>query len=242
MFGEVSPKLPGILSNNSQKFSVVAVTTYTSGTNTFTPNVNTEYLRVRLVGGAGSGGGATSGPAQLGLGGGGGAGGYCESWMTRATCVGAGTTAQVVVGSGGSTASAGSVGNAGNASTFISNGGSGTTLMNAGGGGGGGTNDSVTQPSCVGGTGGTAASATINIPGQSGFPNAGQYGNTLFCAMGGSNPLGYGGGGHAYGTNNGNAGNNYGGGGEGGMTVGSANATGGAGAGGICIIEEYRVN
>lgn len=106
--------------------SLIAFTTLTASNPTFTPNVATKRLVVRVRGGGGAGGGTTTSVANIGLGGHAGA----VVWGSTATVSG---TYNATIGVGGTTLGAGLGGNNGGNSTFV---GTGLNLTAVGGNGG----------------------------------------------------------------------------------------------------------
>lgn len=217
-------------------FNTINVQTFTSN-GTYTPTSNMAYCIVEIVGGGGAGGPGipASGPNPGNhSSSGGGGGGYCRKVFDAATI---GASQSVTIGAGGT----------GNTSTTPAASGGNTTfgaLLTANGGGGG---YSFKDVSAIGlGSGGTAASGDINIPGQAGgFPvdsliSAGGSGSFQGTGIGGGSIYGFGGEAALGPSGNvaGNDGTGYGSGGSGGYGISLARA-GGDGADGICIVTEF---
>lgn len=136
----------------SPTFSAPSITTYTTGSGTYTTPAGALYLKVQVWGGGGSGSGGNTNLA----GSGGGAGGYCEAYISTPAATYSYAVGASVAGGASSTN-----GNAGNASTF------GTSLLTANGGSAGVYSAS---PPTNGGAGGTATGGTRNVTGGSGMP------------------------------------------------------------------------
>lgn len=228
----------------------IKVTTYTSGTGTFTPTASTTFLRITMVGG-GSGGSRGSASVSSGSGG---AGGF----TLRATIPalgamtytvgagGAGATADITLGTNGSPTKLGQFGafpgvngypNAnfgGTGGGYV--GGSTSTLYRGvpGLGGGGGAN----YPQAGSLTGSAFYSSDGVTTGAAAGASGGGY---VGGGGGGSSDLGFGGAGGAGAAAVGLVGANatgYGaGGGGGGASVITGN--GGNGSGGYIVIEEF---
>lgn len=136
-----------------------SVTTYTSGSGSWTIPSTGSVVCVKLWGGGGAGGRNSSGYSI----GGGGGGGYTERWYQKSSLGSSGSTISYSVAAGGSGRSTTGTGAPGGNSTF----GSGANLVTAYGGGGGGSNG-------YGGTGGGALGAGVsgdtsdNIQGRQG--------------------------------------------------------------------------
>ena len=118
--------------------AVPQVTTYASGSGTYTVPTNAKYLTVRMIGGGGAGGGSTGTTA----GGGGGAGGYLEGLITSLS-----STYSYAVGAGGGNTTFGS-------SLFTANAGSAGTSSSATASGGTGGSASGGSVNATGATGG----------------------------------------------------------------------------------------
>lgn len=207
-------------------------TQLTSGT-TFTTGVDTETIKVRLVGGGGGGGGCTSVAAAAAAAGGGGAGAYTEKVFD----VTPNTNYTYAIGAAG-TGVSGAAGNNGGNTTFAV----GATTVTAPGGSGAPVAVAATTLIAKGGGAGgtTPTNGDVNVPGA-----PGDYGITLIVATpivaagnGGSSDLGAGGLGIVA-VGNGNNGGGFGGGGGGSATGASAARTGGNGVAGCIIVEEY---
>jgi len=141
--------------------TVLSVQTFTSGSGTYTPTAGANYIWVRAVGGGGGGGGSSATTnGNFSYGSCGGSGGYAEHWGVAASLAYSVGTA----GAGGVAASAGSNGGV---TTF----GTAGALITVGGGLGGLTSGSFFASSfsaLVGGSGGTATTGGLLIPGTSG--------------------------------------------------------------------------
>jgi len=229
--------------------TVIATTVYTSGTNSFTPNANTLYAIIELVGGGGGSGGVTNGGGNYTpVTGGGGSGGYSRRVVSRATLVGAGTQAEVIIGAAGAAGSAGNnAGGTGGNSTVKANNGAGSTLMTANGGVGSAGNGTTSSTGGYGpgGAGGTASSGDVNTSGQAGGNGSSIVTSVIMAngGFGGSNPLGNGGIGEVDFGGTITAGGvavGYGSGGGGKVGDASSSLAGVAGNAGVCIITEYR--
>ncbi|MBM3618359.1 MAG: hypothetical protein FJX23_07415 [Alphaproteobacteria bacterium] len=187
--------------------SVIRTQIFTAS-GTYTPHANMVYCVIEMTGGGG--GGANSAGSQIGAGGGG-AGAYIRAIRTKADI---GASRAVTIGAGGNNGASGTAG--GN-----------TTVAGVGtanGGGGGTTNN--------GGNGGTgsATSGDILLHGGDGTSSV-SYG----AGVGGSNPLGQGGGNQYLTPFTGKAGKTGGGGGGGGYNT----ANGANGGAGLVIITEF---
>lgn len=183
---------------------------------TWTKPAGCKRILVFGTGGGGGGGDATSSNHGVG---GGGAGGTSIKFID----VSAISSETVTIGGGGAGGTGGGNGATGGNTTF----GAHFTAS----GGAGGTGDSSPPD---GGTGGTAATGNINIPGGDG--NVGIFLTGGISGNGGASF--WGGGARGTGTSgNGVNANAYGAGGSGGFSTGSA--AGGAGAGGIVWVIEF---
>ncbi|MEY4953210.1 MAG: hypothetical protein RL299_1634 [Pseudomonadota bacterium] len=211
--------------------SLIATTVLTAGT-TFTTNIATRTIRLRMVGGGGGGGGCTSVAAAASAGGGGGAGGYAERTFT----VQGNTGYTYAIGSAGTGVSAGA-GNNGGATTFTV---SGVTVTAPGGNGAVLATAVTTLIAYAGGTRtAIATNGDLNAAG-----GAGQMGIIYIAAGAGVAGAGassqFGAGGSA--TTTANAGNNslgFGAGGGGALTGASAARAGGNGTAGCIVVEEF---
>lgn len=239
--------------STSPPITQVNVQRFTSN-GTYTPTAGTKYVIMSGVGGGGAGGGVAATSTTVGGGGGGGGGGYASAVLTVAQVVGAGSTASVTIGAGGTVGTAGSnPGNAGGNTTVVANGGAGATLITANGGSGGSAGSSATNTVNAGGAGGTASVTTgtiiLSSSGQSGrygvsfngtgaeISLSGSGGNSLMGQGGSSAPTVVNA--SAVGSS-GSAGVLYGGGGSGASGGGANfNLSGSAGAAGIVTIIEF---
>lgn len=198
--------------------SLIGVTTITSSS-TFTPNVATKAIRVKVQGPGGAGGAsAATGAAGFSLGGGGGSGGYVESYLTIFTstvsCIVNSTTTSF-----GSYATAG-VGTTGSSGIAVTNG---NSVVQSGGGGGSFSGGNI-----------------LSILGSSGQIGAGSQASNFCAGNGADSRFGSGGRGTVSSQANGSNASGYGaGGGGGGSGINGAATSGGAGGPGIIIIEEY---
>lgn len=208
-------------------------TLLTTGT-TFTTGVDTETIRIRMVGGGGGGGGCTSvGSAAAGAGGGG-SGAYAEKTFD----VLPNTGYTYAIGAAGNGVS-GAAGANGTSTTFT---GPGSVTITAPGGTGAPVGTAATTLTArAGGAGATiATNGDLNSTGS-----PGTYGVVLIVATpivgsgkGADSQFGSGGLGLVA-VGNGNAGTGYGAGGGGSATGASAVRTGGNGTQGCIIVEEY---
>jgi hypothetical protein len=141
--------------------TVLSVQIFTSGSGTYTPTAGANYIWVRAVGGGGGGGGASATTnGHFSSGSCGGSGGYAEYW-------GAAASLAYSVGAAGAGGVAASAGSDGGATTL----GTAGAQINVGGGLGGlhGTSFlAVSFASLLGGSGGTATTGSLLIPGTSG--------------------------------------------------------------------------
>ena len=221
--------------------STVQITSYTSGSGTFTANTSAKYFEVYCTGGGGGGGGSDSDGGSGSASGGGGAGGTAIKFYTAAQM---GATAAYSVGTGGSAGSTtGGNGGNGGASTFNPIG-TGDTLTGNGGTGGTGTGNafSAANGAFLGGGGGTGTNGDLNVEGGSG--GAGWSDSTIALAGDGGNSF-FGGGtrgpvrntaGTAAATN----GDNFGGGGSGSIdTNNTTGLVGGTGFAGVIVVVQY---
>lgn len=207
-------------------------TPLTSGT-VFTTGVDTESIRIKLVGGGGGGGGCTSVASAAAAGGGGGSGAYAEKTFD----VLPNTNYTYAVGAAG-TGVSGAAGNNGGNSTFTVGA---TTVTAPGGGGAPVATAATTLTARAGGAGGTiATNGDVNSTGSPGM-----YGVVLIVATpivasgkGADSQFGSGGLGLVAAANGNNA-TGFGGGGGGSATGASAVRTGGSGTAGLIIVEEY---
>lgn len=220
-----------LFTNRSQ--STVKIEVFTAS-GTYTRKAGCKKIRVRVIGGGGSGGGcAPTAGAQSSAGSGASSGGYSEKWI-EATALGATETVTVGVAVNGTTNANGT---AGNPSSFGAH-------CSATGGAGGilGTAIGAVLPIAAGGAPGIGSGGDINMRG--GVGNPGIRGVSVgFGGKGGDSVLG--GGGLDVGTTTTAAGSaaqaNSGGGGGGAASGPSQGGTqaGGQGAAGLIIVEEY---
>lgn len=208
-------------------------TTVLSAGTTFTTGVDTESIRIRLVGGGGGGGGCTSVGSAAAAAGGGGSGAYAEKTFDVLPS----TNYTYAIGAAG-TGVSGAAGNNGGNTTFTVGG---STVTTPGGTGAPVATAATTLTARAGGAG--AAIATSGDLNSTGSP--GQAGNTLIVATpivksgkGADSQFGSGGLGLVA-VGNGNAGTGFGAGGGGSATGASAVRTGGNGTAGCVIVEEY---
>lgn len=222
--------------------STVLVTTYASGTGTFTTNANTLLAQVYVTGAGGGGGAADSDGSAGGAAGGGGAGGTSIKWFNREEL---GATASYSVGTAGAAGSGnGGNGGAGGNSTFTPAG-TGSVLTGSGGSGGTGTGSAYApaEGGFNGGNGGAATNGDINHSGLDGGYGIAPSAATLCGGNGGASY--HGGGANApvlnvTGNSVGNAATIPGGGGSGAVNGNSTTSrNGGAGAAGRIIVVEY---
>lgn len=207
-------------------------TVLTSGTS-FTTQLATTAIFVRMVGGGGGGGGCTSVASAAAAAGGGGAGGYAEKTFV----VTPNTAYTYAIGAAGTGVSA-AAGNNGGDTTFAVGA---TTVTAKGGSGGPQAVASTALTARAGGAGGTASTnGDLNASGAPGEP-----GQVLIVATpvvasgnGGSGPFGGGGLGLVAVGNGANA-TGFGAGGSGSATGASAARTGGNGTAGVIIVDEF---
>jgi hypothetical protein len=159
--------------------TTVKLTTYTSGSGTFTTDAKTLYAEVICTGGGGGGGGSDSSSTSAGIaaGGGGGGGGTAIKWYTLAEL---GATSAYAVGAAGTAgAVAGGTGGAGGSSTFNPIG-TGLTITGAGGGGGIGCGSAYASQggTFAGGAGGGATNGDFNHTGLDGLIGFSYYVST----------------------------------------------------------------
>lgn len=222
--------------------STVLVTTYTSGTGTFTTNSNTLLAQVFVTGGGGGGGAADTDGSAGGAGGGGAGGGTAIKWFNREEL---GDSAAYSVGTAGAAGSGnGGSGGTGGTSSF-NPGGTGATLSGNGGTGGTGTGSAYAPATGVfnGGNGGSASSGDINHNGTDGTAGIAPSAALLCGGNGGSSYHGGGANGpvlNATGVTVGVAATVPGAGGSGAINGNSTTSqAGGAGAAGRIIVVEY---
>ena len=207
-------------------FKQATVTTFTSGSGTYTPPSGAVRLFVRIVGGGGGGAGSGTTPGAAGTGG-------QTSFSSGATSMQAnGGTAGSTGASGGSVSGGSAVTFGNNISYTGGNGATPATNTNAIGGGGG--------ASAFGGQGIQAAAATsAGVPPS---PNTGSGGSGASCSATTNAGGGGGAGGYAEGLYTFPLLSAYsyavGTGGIGG-SLGTSGAAGAAGAAGIVTIQEY---
>jgi len=176
--------------SNIASSSIIAFTSSTTPTTTWTKPANLKYIMVEVVGGGGGGGGC-GGAGSDNYAGGGGGGGYGKKIIPASALS---STATITVGNGGAGGGSGSSGDSGNSSSFGSH-------CSASGGTGG-------SAPLVGGGGGIGSSCDLNSTGSGGGRQVG--GNSMMG--GGDNSTGnsagaaggvYGGGGSGGGNSNG---------------------------------------
>lgn len=238
--------------NSAGTFNVYAdnvgsdVTTYSSGSGSWTKPTSAKFVLLQMWGGGGAGGGNTST-----AGGAGGGGGSYSEFLLNADDLSSSVSYAVGAGGSGSTG----VGGDGGGTTFGSytafggagggGGSAGGTPFGGGGGGGGGSAGATGGPSAGagGGPGAGDAGAVGGDGGDSSFGGGGGGGrdNASGAGLGGSSGHGGGGGGGSSASANGEAGGESykGGGGGGGGThavavggAGGASVFGGAGGAG----------
>jgi hypothetical protein len=235
--------------------TTVKLTTYTSGSGTFTTDAKTLYAEVICTGGGGGGGGSDSSSTSAGIaaGGGGGGGGTAIKWYTLAEL---GATSAYAVGAAGTAGvAAGGTGGAGGSSTFNPIG-TGLTITGAGGGGGIGCGSAYASQggTFAGGAGGGATNGDFNHTGLDGLIGFSYYVSTAAPAanrlsVGGNGGASYWGGGAQaptqwsttiIGSATGVAATIQGAGGSGSYNAWTtAGRAGGAGADGEILVLEY---
>lgn len=223
----------GGLKNSPAIGRLLRMTVLASGAGTFTTGVNTNTIKVRLVGGGAGGGNSTGNATQAAVASGGGSGGYAEKLFAVTPNTGYSYTA----GGGGA------AGVNGTDSSFTV---SATTITAKGGTAGvAATQVNTTNLFVPGGAGGTVSTnADINGAGQPGTigvrtPGTAAIASNSFISGSGGSSI-WGGGGTGSGVaGNGVAGAGNGAGGAGGLsnTVNANN--GGAGSAGLAVVEEY---
>lgn len=207
--------------------SAPTVTTYTSGSGTYTTPAGVKYIVVELVGGGGGGGGGSSGAGQISVSAGGGAGAYLSKVIASPSA-----TYSYAVGAGGTGGVGAANGSNGGNTTF------GTLTAGAGFGASFGAATATSSASQTPGQiGGTATNGDINVRGGPGGPGMNLTGQSS-SGFGGNSVYGGGGNGIAAAATNGVNGGQYGAGGSGSVSSNST-TNGGAGAAGIIIIYEY---
>jgi hypothetical protein len=200
-------------------------TLLTSGAS-FTTGVDTESIRIKMVGGGGGGGGCTSVAAAAAAAGGGGSGAYAEKTFDAIP----NTAYAYAIGAAGAGVS-GAGGNNGGNTTFTGPGGSGAPVATA----------ATTLTARAGGAGGAVATnGDVNSTGSPGM-----YGVVLIVATpivasgkGADSQFGSGGLGLVV-VGAGNNATGFGGGGAGSATGASSARAGGNGSAGCIIVEEY---
>lgn len=197
--------------SNLDKGQPISITTYTSGTNTYTVPYGCTRIVVQLVGG----GGGSAGYCESG-----GAGGFAEGTFN----VTAGSTYTVTIGGGGGGVGYYAAGGNGGTSSF-------GALLSASGGYGSNQNYSHS-----GGHGGVGSGGQINLYGGSGTGhcNGGSHSQT---GTGGTGFFG-GGGGQYRATTGSNYSPAPGSGAAGGVT--EATNSGATGASGLCVVYAYK--
>lgn len=223
----------GGVKNSPSAGRLLKVSVLTSGT-TFTSQMSTTSIRVKMVGGGGGGAGCTSVATAASYGGGGGGGSYAEKLYTGQV---GNKTYTISIGSLGAGAS-GALGGTGGNTTFTD----GTTLVTANGGiGAPVATASASLTAYAGGAGG--AVSTNGDLNSGGMP--GEFGVSLVPATptgvsgkGGDSQYGSGGVGKTA-VGNGNSALGFGAGGGGAATGASTVRTGGSGTAGCIVVEEY---
>jgi hypothetical protein len=179
-----------LLINGLGPLTSTKVTTYTSGSGTFTRDAKCLFAQVIVTGGGGGGGGSdsTSTTAGIAAGGGGGGAGTALKWFTAAQL---GATCSYAVGAAGAAgAVAGGTGGTGGNSTFTPSG-TGGVLTGLGGSGGTGSGSAYAGQGCAfnGGNGGNATGGDFHHIGLDGHPGFSYYvssaspaANRLSCA------------------------------------------------------------
>lgn len=215
------------------------VTTFTTGTNTFTPASGSIGATIELVGSGGSAGGVVQ-CANAGAGSSGSGAGYANKYYTAALI---GANATVVIGASVNGGAAGNNnGVAGNNSTFTPAG-AGVVLTASGGGKGYAGSNAVTNAftATAPDAPGTGTNGDLNISGSYGttgqglttsaiVPQSGAcfWGLPLYTVLSGGGPY------------NGSNGQGFGSGGSAGVSIGNtAAASGGNSAPGYGVITEY---
>jgi hypothetical protein len=218
----------------AKAYTLAKITTYSSGSGTFTPTDGVSALYVECYGGGGSGGSTDS--SYWGIAGPGGGGAYCAKWVTTvaasyAYAVGAGGAAETVDGA---------YGNPGGQTTFAG----GAVSLAAPGGFGGTHNFTGTAFYALGLGAGVATGGDINLAGgASEYANGNVIGGTEYI-------FGYPKSGDAAGPcggkgvtcvtdTNATAGTAPGGGGGSAYAATAAQYDGGAGAAGMIRVWEY---
>lgn len=205
---------------------------FTSGSGTYTTPTGARWLRLRMVGGGGAGGGckATS-ASQHSVGSGGAGGGYVEHWIASPS-----SSYSYAVGAAGAAGAAGADGGNGGDTTF-------STYAANGGTGGYSGNATTSLDALVGGVGGTTTgSPDIGRSGEIGGTGMAFINSAVILpGHGGSSPFG---GGGRWGTpaasGAGVAAQGAGSGGSGAGNLQSQSArAGGAGTAGLIIVEEF---
>jgi len=201
---------------------------------TYTVPAGVYRLRIRVVGPGGGGGGGDQGVTTSGAGAGGGAGGYAEKIISTTPAA----TFTYTVGTGGAGGTAGNVaGSNGSTATIWDSGG--TPVTGNVGTGGASMAAGTTLTAAAGGTGGTATGGSVNISGQTGEQSIRWAVAQFRMGVGGSCPLGNGGGWLSSGAGANATG--YGAGGSGGSNfANTSDVAGGNGANGVIIVDEYQ--
>jgi hypothetical protein len=217
--------------------TLVAETTYTSGSGNHVLNTSTRSYIIEAIGGGGGGGGTTATDADSAIGAGGGGGG---AWgRSRQTGLSGGETIAYAVGAGGAGGAAATVGSNGGSTTFDTAG----AILDLGGGLGGEGLSTGDFKGDQGGAGGTATTGTLMANGTGGGGGSGNetVASTNYAVGGTGGPgfRGAGGGVGAENDANGSAAGGYGAGGGGAASTNSDSSTGGAGSGGLIIIQEF---
>ncbi len=147
--------------------ALLSVTTYTSGSGTYTVPSGVNHIVVECQGaGGGSGGTASISAFNIAVSGGGGGGGYCRKFISTSS----GSTFSYGVGAAGTAGSAGNnAGGTGGSTTF-------STLTAVGGTGGGGA---ASSGAGTAGAGGTASGGDVNFTGGVGLVQIGSTYSTI---------------------------------------------------------------
>jgi hypothetical protein len=224
--------------NGAQKLAMsgsgrwLKTTILTAGTS-FTTQMATATIGLRMVGGGGGGGSVAAAVSLSGGGGGGGAGGYLE----KTVAVSPNTAYAYTIGAAGTAATAGANnGGVGGDSTFVV----GATTYTAKGGSGGIGGTAANPSANLGGAGGTVSTnGDVNSGGMPGQAGASYAAALAVSGNGGSGQFGSGGNGVKT-TVAGAAGLGNGSGGSGSCSISNGTAAaGGAGTAGLIAVDEY---